>query len=390
MRASWLVAGLVIPTIYALGCSPSVAGDDEVVQSSASDYTAQAKAKTTAFLDDAAISWVSKDDWGFVQGGRCVMSCHTTVPFMLVRSKLSAPSTVPASTSGSVPSTPSTPSTPSAMATVRGYVEDRVTNWATVAPLYNWVPASSRGLEAVLNAFALVASDAPSGTLSPITKTALQYMWAEQKADGSFPWWDSFTLAPWENGVSGLWGAALADYMIGLTPASYTTNMTPAEKSKLAALENYLRSKVAAPPSSSSSTSSSAIAPLNNRAMILLAATRRPSLLTQTVKDSLADEIRNLQSADGSWSAGSLGFTVSGGASATNAAHPYATAFFTYVLAQTGDTSSAVTSGRAWLEAHQRSDGAWEAKSLNAPTDAFNNQLITEASTAYAALALLP
>ncbi len=362
MRASWLVAGLVIPTIYALGCSPSVAGDDEVVQSSASDFTAQAKAKTTAFLDDAAISWVSKDDWGFVQGGRCVMSCHTTVPFMLVRSKLSAPSTTPASTSGSIPSTPSTPS---AMTTVRGYVEDRVNNWATVAPLYNWVAASSRGLEAVLNAFALVASDAPSGTLSPIAKTALQYMCA-----------------------------ALADYMIGLTPASYTTNMTPAEKSKLAALENYLRSKVAAPPasssSSSSSTPSSAIAPLNNRAMILLAATRRPSLLTQTVKDALADEIRNLQSADGSWSAGSLGFTVSGGTSATNAAHPYATAFFTYVLAQTGDTSSAVTSGRAWLEAHQRSDGAWEAKSLNAPTDAFNNQLITEASTAYAALALLP
>jgi hypothetical protein len=28
-------------------------------------------------------------------------------------------------------------------------------------------------------------------------------MWAEQQTDGSFRWWSSFTLAPWENGESG-------------------------------------------------------------------------------------------------------------------------------------------------------------------------------------------
>src|SRR5205085_10160145 len=96
-----------------------------------------------------------------------------------------------------------------------------------------------------------------------------------------------------------------------------------------------------------------------------------------------------LQSPGGSWPASSLGFTVSGGASAGSSAHAYATAYFTYVLAENADPldATAVTDGRAWLDTHQRFDGAFEAKSLNAPTEAFHNQLMTEAATAWSILA---
>jgi hypothetical protein len=364
MRAAWL-AVLVLPVTFAFACSSPAAESGEDVETASAELSAQAKLRTATFLDRAALAWVGKTDWGFVQGGRCVMSCHTTVPFMMVRSKLPDAST--ASTN--------------ALATVRGYVEARVNAWATAAPLYSWVASDSRGLEAILNAFALVAADAPSGALSATAKTALAAMWAEQKSDGSFPWWSTFTLAPWENAESGLWGAALADVAIGMAPPSYVTGMTKMETTKLASLEAYLRA--------SASTSTPA---LHNRAMVLVAASRRPTLLPSATKTQIADAIRALQATDGSFSASSLGFTVSGGATAGAAPHAYATAFYTWVLAQSGDAADTlrVTRGRAWLEAHQGIDGSWAAKSLNKPTTAWNNQLMTEAATAYAALALVP
>jgi hypothetical protein len=59
------------------------------------------------------------------------------------------------------------------------------------------------------------------------------------------------------------------------------------------------------------------------------------------------------------------------------------------VLAENADPIDAtrVTKARQWLDVHQRTDGAWEAKSLNSPTDAWNNQLMTEAATAWGILA---
>lgn len=253
--------------------------------------------------------------------------------------------------------------------------------WTSVAPLYSWVAADSRGTEAVLNAFALVVADqSPSGgaDLSPTAKKALSLMWSEQQGDGSFKWWSSFSLAPWENSEAGLFGAALADLTIGLAPASYASAMTADEKTKLDKLEAFLRAKA-----------EDAARPLNNRATVLLASTYRPSLLPAATASKIADAVRALQQADGSWTASSLGFSVAGGASAASSSHAYATAFFTYVLGRAGDDASAAR-GRAWLEAHRGEDGAWAAKSLNSPTEAFNNQQITDAATAYAMLALTP
>lgn len=362
MRAAACIAAVVFPALYALGCSTTQSEDE--VETTSSTLTSQATLKSTAYLDQRAAAWVAKDDWSFVQGGRCVMSCHTTVPFMMVRPRL------PGATGPSG----------ATLSTVRGYVEARVNSWATAAPLYDWVAEDSRSSEAVMNAFALVAADAPSGTLSLTARTALAAMWKEQKADGSFRWWDSFSLAPWENAEAGLWGTALADLAVGLAPASYVSGMSTVEKAKLVRLESFLSARA---------SDSTQPAPLHNRAMILLVASRRPTLLSATVKTEIADAVRALQATDGSWTAASLGFPVSGGVAAGSRPHAYATAFYTYALAQSGDTV-AVAKGRTWLEAHRGADGAWEAKSLNAPTEAFNNKQITDGATAYAMMALMP
>lgn len=369
MRAVWTAAVLVAPALHALGCSASPKVEE--IETSSSTLAPQSRIKTAEYLDQAASSWVEKDDWPFVQGGRCVLSCHTTLPYMMVRSKL------PAVNGGSA----------TTLATVRGYVEARVNDWTNLPALYAWVPHESRATEAVVNAFALVSADVASTSggasmpaLSATARKALAVMWNEQQPDGSFLWWDTFSLAPWENADARVWGSALADLAVGMAPASYVAGMTTEEKAKLALLESHLRARA---------SDTARPEPLHNRAMILLAASRRPTLLASSSKTAIADAIRGAQTADGSWNAASLGLAVSGGAAAGASSHAYATAFFTHVLAQSGDTVAAAR-GRAWLEAHRRADGAWDAMSLNKPDVSFNNQLITDAATAWAVMALSP
>src|SRR4051812_35923393 len=83
MRWAWVAAPAALMVVAA--CHESATSEDDVVESTETNLSAQGMKKANAFLDAAAVSWVTKDDWAFVQGGRCVMSCHTTVPFMLVQ-----------------------------------------------------------------------------------------------------------------------------------------------------------------------------------------------------------------------------------------------------------------------------------------------------------------
>ncbi len=361
---AWLSVVVCVPALVAcaFGCA---AKPVEAVEGASANLSTDARAKTSEYLDSAASSWVSKSDWGFVQGGRCVMSCHTTVPFMMARKKL-----------------PAEVSATSALGTVRGYVEARVNNWQNVAPLYAWVPQNSRGTESVVNMVALVSDDVSTGdhSLSDVAKRALAAMWNEQQADGSFMWWDSFSLAPWENTEAKVWGNALAAFTVGKAPATYLESLSAGDRAKAEKLDAYLRARA---------TDSAHPEPLHNRAMILLASTTRP-ILDSSTKDDIATAIRAAQSSDGSFSAGSLGLSVAGGAAAAARPHAYATAFFTYVLREAADTTGAVANGQAWLEAHQRADGAWESKSLNKPSATFNNQIATDAATAWSVLALSP
>src|SRR5262245_17956181 len=121
-----LAACAALLTIVA--CRAASTSDESVeVETTETNLSSQGKQKANAFLDGAAVAGVSKDDWGFVQGGRCVISCHTTVPFMLVAGSRATIADAAADAS------PVDAGTNAALAMVRGHVESRVNSWATLS-----------------------------------------------------------------------------------------------------------------------------------------------------------------------------------------------------------------------------------------------------------------
>lgn len=293
-------------------------------------------AELATHLDARASAWVGKRDWKFVTGGQCAMSCHTTVPFLLVRDRL--------------------PGTSPAAAQLRTFVEQRVSGWANAKPLYDWIPDKSRGTESVVNAFALAALH------SPQSSAAFDAMWAQQRADGSFAWWDEFKLAPWEDEASPTWGAALAELAVTLAP-DYLAHLPAEHRDHLARLEQLLATRAADPHVS-----------LHHRATIVHVA--RPGVVDVSTREAILAEIHAAQHADGSWDAAALGIGAT-----TTEPHAYATAFFTFV---TGDAR-----GKAWLRAHVHA-GTLAAPSISKPGDAQHDLYMSDAATAYAALALAP
>src|SRR5262245_57178322 len=133
MRRAWVAAPFASMAMMLVVACRSESVQEEAVEVSETNLSSQARAKANAFIDDAAVSWVSKDDWGFVQGGRCVMSCHTTVPFMMLAGARTATANADAGTSsdGGTSDSGTSDAGPSALATVRGHVEARVNSWAT-------------------------------------------------------------------------------------------------------------------------------------------------------------------------------------------------------------------------------------------------------------------
>ena len=262
------------------------------------------------------------------------MSCHTTVPFLLVREHLPGPS--------------------SASTELRAFVENRVSTWSNARPLYDWIPDKSRGTESVVNAFALAALH------SPAMSDAFAAMWAQQRPDGSFAWWDEFKLTPWEDEAAPTWGAALAELAVTLAP-DYVARMSAADRDHLALLEQLLARRAADPS-----------VPLHHRAMIVRVA--RPGVVAAPAREAILVAIRRAQHADGSWDAAALGVGVT-----TTEPHAYATAFFTFV---TGDER-----GKSWLRAHLHG-GTLAAPSITKPGDAQHDLYMSDAATAYAALAL--
>ena len=115
MRWAWIAAPAALVLVAA--CREGSTAESDAVESTETNLSAQGLKKANALLDDAAVAWVSKDDWGFVQGGRCVMSCHTTVPFMLVAGTRARAANVDAGASDAGTS---------ALSVVRGHVETRV------------------------------------------------------------------------------------------------------------------------------------------------------------------------------------------------------------------------------------------------------------------------
>jgi squalene-hopene/tetraprenyl-beta-curcumene cyclase len=324
-----------------------------------------------ADLDRREKYWATWDESSRDRGTFCI-SCHTAMPYAFARPALRTTLGEPAPSHEE-------------RALIEN-VEKRVRLWKEVQPYYSSMPVQSRGTEAVLNALILAVRDSQSGghTLSPDTREALQYMWAEQQADGPQKggWrWILFDNEPWEAVDSPYYGACLAAVATGIAPGNYSSD--PAIQANVATLRDYLRRE------------SAKQMPIN-RVNLLWASAQLPGLLSAAEQQAIVAEILAKQRSDGGWSLASLigDWQREDGTPQVEKSDGYATGFIVMVLQQLGMSRDDVhvKQGLAWLVQNQNPfTGAWSGYSLNKRRhNPFSNvsQFMDDAATAYAVLAL--
>lgn len=267
---------------------------------------------------------------GWLADRSCALSCHTTVPFVLASEHLG-------------------PEAELTREAVLDRVAARVQGWDAAAPWYAGSPekvAQSRGTESILNALALATQDHPEAP------RAIEHLAQTQRSDGGWDWLD-FGLAPWEDDEAEVAGAALAAVALASTDA-------PPDPT-VAAVRSYLGAQL-----------DRRRRPLHSTLALLWAEATLGQVLPCKQTIPTAKTVVDAQRRDGSW-----------------ARDPYLTALATYVLSLYFDDGSqaAVAKGRAWLREQQGADGSWAGHSPNR-RDPFNDQLATDAATAFAVLAL--
>lgn len=321
------------------------------------------------YLDHRANAWLHWRTASRDHGTVC-MSCHTSLPYLLARDELRRVLNEAA--------------LPAPEQRLLGMVKERVQLWSQVLPWYGKQKLASRGTESVINALTLVNADTGTGRLSPLTRTALQDMWALQVTDGpsagSWPW-INFDNAPWEAPDSGYYGTTLAAVATGLTPASYRRD--PAVQSRIALMRGYLQREY---PHQS----------LLSQVDLLWASGAMPDLIDPAARARLLSELTALQKPDGGWNLASL---IPGWKRHDHSPQPpgsdgYATAFVTFALQQSGvpPTDDRVRRGLAWLKAHQSHwNGRWMTQSPNRRNGWLpheGNHFMDDAATAFAVLSL--
>jgi hypothetical protein len=333
------------------------------------------------YLDRREVWWQGWPPAQMDHGTICI-SCHTVVPYVMVRSTLQnelRETTIAAPES-----------------VLMGSVEKRVSDWREVTPFYTDGPAlteGSRATEAVLNAVILTSMDAEAGQLRPITRTALEEAWAlqEQTGEEAGGWkWQDFQLAPWESAESPYQGAALLMLEVENAPDGYANE--PEILGNMERLRGYLRDHYEEQP-------------LLNRLYILWLSVQVPGLLSEPQKNTLLAAIRQDRQADGGWALSSLDPQEREGnrqwwqfkQQLMNIARPaksdgYATGLVVLVLERSGMTreDETLSHGLDWLERHQVNDGSWQAFSLNGQRDPRSDvgRFMSDAATAYAVMAL--
>jgi squalene-hopene/tetraprenyl-beta-curcumene cyclase len=339
------------------------------------------------YLDQRQRWWESWPRATRDRGTVCV-SCHTAVPYALVRPELRL----------ALHESDPTAEEQKLLADVT----TRVRAWSEIKPFYGGdsteeakqKATESRGTEAVLNALVLASRDERAGVVSPESRIAFANMFALQQTSGSQvgAWaWLNFGLRPWETGDAAYYGAALAAIAIGSEPQGYAASREI--KAKVDRLRDYLRTHVDQPlwrrllrrddPN------------LFNRTMLLWASAKLPALLSPEERRAIIAALWDTQAADGGWRLASLGhWRIGPNVMRDSAADGYATGLIAHTLEEVGTSPTEPHLARAldWLALHQQpGTGAWTASSLNKQRDPQSNvgKFMSDAATAYAALALV-
>jgi hypothetical protein len=324
------------------------------------------------YLDQRETWWQS---WPRAQKdhGTVCVSCHTVVPYALVRPDLRR------DLGGSAMTAPEQ--------TMLASVDKRVSGWSAMVPFYSdeksgpGKTAESHSTEAVLNAVILASYDAARNQIRPTTRAAFDEAWALQQSTGplSGAWiWQDFHLSPWESSESPYQGAALFLLEADKLPGRFVRKANT--RAHLDRLRGYLRSNYAAQP-------------LVNQLYILWASANDASLLTPSEHNALNAALRSRQQPDGGFRIASLDPRKRiDGSSQSTVSDGYATGLAVLALEATRTPSEDPMLRRslAWLTQHQQSNGSWIAASLNKQRDPASDPALfmTDAATAYAVLAL--
>jgi hypothetical protein len=281
----------------------------------------------------------------------------------------------------------------------------RVDTCAHHEPLSKGNDKPSRGSEAVLNLLILASAGAEQNgpkLYTPINR-ALDELWAAQRADGAWDWLDT-GMEPYESSGSVYYGAALAAIALG-TAHGYGNGTDGDVWGGVGRLRSYLKAHYAQQN-------------LYNKTWALLASTRLSDVLSCKQKVALIGELEKMQNADGGWSLYRLGpwtwskpnppYEPKGkpDLAALARSDGFATGLLAYILRQeelpAADLS--LKRARAWLEANQQECQidqsrwrCWRTYSLNFDTEhggengePWRRMFMSDAATAFAALALLP
>lgn len=355
---------LLVSPIALAAVQPAFAASDKPASWSAAD--------AAHYLDSRELWW---QDWPPAQRdhGTICISCHTVVPYAMVRSGLQHQL--------------GEAQTPVPERVMLSNVEKRVSQWSEVLPFYSDAEdgpgktAESHSTEAVLNAVVLTSYDRQQGHLRPITRTAFDEAWALQEQTGptAGSWkWQDFHLAPWEVETSAYQGTTLLYIQALQTPDNYASE--PAVRKHLDLQRAYLQRQYAAQP-------------LLNQLYVLWATAKDPALLTRTQQEDLLKAIHAQQQADGGWRALSLEKrTWPDPSSQPTGSDGYATGLVVLALKESRARSSEamLKQGVQWLEANQQKSGQWLATSLNKQRDPNTDigHFMSDAATGYAVLAL--
>lgn len=228
-----------------------------------------------------------------------------------------------------------------------------------------------RVMEGVMAASVLAQNDAlTTGKLHPVTRRALDSMWALQSEDGRFDW-EKSRQPPSE--VDDHFGATMVLIGVGAAPDSYA--QTPAAQAGLTKIRQYLKHT---PPVN-----------LHQRSMLLLGSLRIDDIMKEAERKAVISDLFAAQKRDGGWGIVSLGNWQrhDGKPDDIQSSDGYGTGFSVYVLRQAGVPAddARIKAGIGWLKANQRVSGRWFTRSQWQDS----RHYISRNGTAYAIRALV-